>query len=87
MPCSEKSAVAVSRSLSAGPGLPVRVFRPVFDSVWVETVTPSSLTDPRNRQIGLSTCTVSFVTHRQLTRRLHVDLVRVAGAACCHIHR
>ncbi|WP_371305817.1 putative leader peptide [Rhodococcus zopfii] len=48
---------------------------------------PPSVTDHLDRQIGLSTCTVWLVTDRQLTRRLHVDLVRVAGAACCHIHR
>jgi hypothetical protein len=38
-----------------------------------------------DRQTDLSTVSVVAVTRCLLTRRLHVDLVRVAGAACRHI--
>ncbi|WP_408016039.1 putative leader peptide [Rhodococcus artemisiae] len=78
MPNSANSALAVSRSRSAGGRLA---------GVSTGVRTQKSLSDRRDRQTVLYRCILSPVTRCLLTRRLHVDLVRVTGAACCHFMR
>ncbi|MEU5842126.1 putative leader peptide [Rhodococcus sp. NPDC047139] len=95
MPCSAKSALAVSSRRRAGAGFAAFFEGSGFfgdSGMPAAEVSASVRTDPRvteipDRQTGLFTCTVTTVTRSLLTRRLHVDLVRVATAACRRSHR